>query len=70
MMHQTGKFKLALIEEPQMQVLELPYVNSTLGVIILLPVGTADIDQVRMLMCGEDMGVCARTRCVFNANVQ
>ena len=31
MMHQTGKFKLALIEEPQMQVLELPYVNSTLG---------------------------------------
>ena len=63
MMHQTGKFKLALIEEPQMQVLELPCVNSTLGVIILLPVGTADVDQVRM--CGEDAGVCARTRCVF-----
>ena len=62
-MHQTGKFKLALIEEPQMQVLELPCVNSTLGVIILLPVGTADVDQVRM--CGEDAGVCARTRCVF-----
>ncbi|XP_070320608.1 serpin B11 isoform X2 [Odocoileus virginianus] len=46
MMYQTGKFKMALIEEPQMQVLELPYVNNTLGMIILLPVGTADIDQV------------------------
>ncbi|XP_069424989.1 serpin B11 isoform X3 [Ovis canadensis] len=46
MMYQTGKFKLALIEEPQMQVLELPYVNNTLGMIILLPVGTADLDQV------------------------
>lgn len=48
MMYQTGKFKLALIEEPQMQVLELPYVNNTLGMIILLPVGTADLDQVRV----------------------
>ncbi|KAM9676644.1 serpin B11 isoform 1-T1 [Dama dama] len=46
MMYQTGKFKLALIEEPQMQVLELPYVNNTLSMIILLPVGTADVDQV------------------------
>ncbi|XP_017894836.1 PREDICTED: serpin B11 isoform X2 [Capra hircus] len=48
MMYQTGKFKLALIEEPQMQVLELPYVNNTLGMIILLPVGTADLDQTNL----------------------
>ncbi|XP_057556687.1 serpin B11-like isoform X1 [Hippopotamus amphibius kiboko] len=46
MMYQTGKFKLALIEEPQMQVLELPYVNNTLSMIILLPVDMADLDQV------------------------
>uniref|UniRef100_A0A8C3WSC3 Serpin family B member 11 n=1 Tax=Catagonus wagneri TaxID=51154 RepID=A0A8C3WSC3_9CETA len=46
MMYQTGKFKLATIKEPQMQVLELPYVNHELSMIILLPVGTADLDQV------------------------
>ena len=51
MMYQTGKFKMALIEEPQMQVLELPYVNNTLDMIILLPVGTADVDQVRLWEC-------------------
>ena len=51
MMYQTGKFKMALIEDPQMQVLELPYVNNTLGMIILLPVGTTDIDQVRLWEC-------------------
>ncbi|KAK2491896.1 hypothetical protein MC885_006161 [Smutsia gigantea] len=30
MMYQTGTFKLAFIKEPQMQVLELPYVNNKL----------------------------------------
>ena len=47
-MCQTGKFKLATIKEPQMQVLELPYVNHELSMIILLPVGTNDLDQVRL----------------------
>ncbi|XP_006198118.1 serpin B11 [Vicugna pacos] len=46
MMSQTGMFKLAFIKKPQMQVLELPYVNNTLSMIILLPVGTADLQQV------------------------
>nr|XP_010959566.1 serpin B11 [Camelus bactrianus]XP_045377409.1 serpin B11 [Camelus bactrianus] len=46
MMYQTGMFKLAFIKKPQMQVLELPYVNNTLSMIILLPVGTADLQQV------------------------
>ncbi|XP_062933556.1 serpin B11 isoform X2 [Cynocephalus volans] len=46
MMYQTGMFKLAFIEEPQMQVLELPYVNNKLSMIILLPVGTANLEQV------------------------
>ncbi|XP_004452978.1 serpin B11 [Dasypus novemcinctus] len=46
MMYQTGTFKLAFIKEPQMQVLELPYVNNRLSMIILLPVGTANLKQV------------------------
>ncbi|XP_058412589.1 serpin B11-like isoform X2 [Diceros bicornis minor] len=46
MMYQTGTFKLAFIKEPQMQVLELPYVNNKLSMIILLPVGTANLEQI------------------------
>ena len=57
-MHRTGSLNW-LVEETQVQVLQLPYVNSTLGTIILLPVGTADVGQVRMLMSSEDAGVCA-----------
>ncbi|XP_023578916.1 serpin B11 isoform X2 [Octodon degus] len=37
MMHQSGTFKLAFIKNPQMQVLEMPYVNNKLSMIILLP---------------------------------
>ena len=58
LMHRTGSLNW-LVEETQVQVLQLPYVNSTLGTIILLPVGTADVGQVRMLMCSEDAGVWA-----------
>ncbi|XP_053427927.1 serpin B11 [Nycticebus coucang] len=46
MMYQTGTFKLAFIKEPEMQVLELPYVNKKLSMIILLPVGTTNLEQV------------------------
>ncbi|XP_076991403.1 serpin B11 isoform X4 [Tamandua tetradactyla] len=46
MMHQTGMFKLAFIGEPQMQVLELPYVNNRLSMVILLPVGLANLKQI------------------------
>ncbi|XP_053520273.1 serpin B11 isoform X1 [Artibeus jamaicensis] len=46
MMYQTGTFKLAFVREPRMQVLELPYVGNTLSMIILLPVGTATLEQV------------------------
>ncbi|XP_045881901.1 serpin B11 isoform X2 [Meles meles] len=46
MMYQTGTYKLAFIKEPQMQVLELPYVNNKLSMIILLPVGTASLEQI------------------------
>ncbi|XP_060029965.1 serpin B11 [Erinaceus europaeus] len=46
MMYQTGKFRLASIQDPQMQVLELPYVNKKLSMVILLPVGTASLGQI------------------------
>ncbi|KAM5222375.1 serpin B11 isoform 1-T1 [Ctenodactylus gundi] len=46
MMYQTGEFKLASIQKPRMQVLELPYVNNKLTMIILLPVGTADLAKI------------------------
>nr|XP_012629918.1 serpin B11 [Microcebus murinus] len=46
MMHQTGTFKLAFIKEPKMLVLELPYVNNKLNMIILLPKGTTNLEQV------------------------
>ncbi|XP_012500730.1 PREDICTED: serpin B11 isoform X3 [Propithecus coquereli] len=46
MMYQTGTFKLAFIKEPKMQVLELPYVNKKLNMIILLPEGTTNLEQV------------------------
>lgn len=51
MMYQTGTFKLAFIKEPQIQVLELPYVNNKLSMIILLPVGTANLEQVKLQEC-------------------
>ncbi|XP_045152171.1 serpin B11 isoform X2 [Echinops telfairi] len=46
MMYQSGIFKLAFIKEAQLQVLELPYVNNILSMLILLPVGTAKLEQI------------------------
>ncbi|XP_036101460.1 serpin B11 isoform X1 [Molossus molossus] len=46
MMYQTGTFKLAIIQEPQMQVLELPYAGDKLSMIILLPAGSAALEQI------------------------
>ncbi|XP_072461637.1 serpin B11-like [Notamacropus eugenii] len=46
MMRQIGTFKVALIKEPQMQVLELPYASGDLSMIILLPKDTEQVEQV------------------------
>ncbi|KAM9224479.1 serpin B11 isoform 1-T2 [Dugong dugon] len=46
MMYQTGIFKLAFIKKPRIQVLELPFVNNRLSMIILLPVGKAKLEQI------------------------
>lgn len=37
MMFQEGYFNMAIIEEPKMKVLELPYFNNELSMFILLP---------------------------------
>lgn len=36
-MFQEGYFNMAIIEEPKMKVLELPYFNNELSMFILLP---------------------------------
>lgn len=53
MMYQKGTFKLGYIEELGTQVLELPYAQKLLSMIILLPGETADgspsgLEQVRL----------------------
>nr|XP_026263276.1 serpin B11 isoform X2 [Urocitellus parryii] len=53
MMYQTGTFKLASIKKPQMQVLELPYAGNKLSMIILLPVGTANLEQIEKELNGR-----------------
>ncbi|XP_055962957.1 serpin B11 [Sorex fumeus] len=46
MMYQIGTFKFAFIKEPEMRVLELPYVNSRLSMIILLPTGATNLEEI------------------------
>ncbi|XP_054439856.1 serpin B11 isoform X2 [Pteronotus mesoamericanus] len=46
MMYQTGTFNMAFVREPQMQVLELPYADRTLSLVVLLPAGATALDQV------------------------
>lgn len=53
MMYQKGTFKLGYIEELGTQVLELPYAQKSLSMIILLPGDMADgsaggLEQVRL----------------------
>lgn len=54
-MYQKGKFKLGYIEEVAAQILELPYAQKSLSMIILLPGDVADgsvgrLEQVRQHM--------------------
>ncbi|XP_006892796.1 PREDICTED: serpin B11 [Elephantulus edwardii] len=46
MMYQSGVFRLASITQPQIQILELPYINNQLSMLILLPVGTTKLEQI------------------------
>uniref|UniRef100_A0A7N4NQ57 Serpin family B member 11 n=1 Tax=Sarcophilus harrisii TaxID=9305 RepID=A0A7N4NQ57_SARHA len=46
MMQQSGTFKVALIKEPHMQVLELPYASGNLSMFVLLPKDTEQIEKI------------------------
>ncbi|XP_074135113.1 serpin B11 isoform X1 [Sminthopsis crassicaudata] len=46
MMQQSGIFKVALIKEPHMQVLELPYASGNLSMLVLLPKDTEQIEKI------------------------
>ncbi|KYO26228.1 ovalbumin-related protein X isoform B [Alligator mississippiensis] len=46
MMHQIGFFKIASIESEKIQILELPYANGEMSMIILLPNDISDLDQL------------------------
>lgn len=63
MMYQTGTFKLAFVHEPRMQVLELPYVGNTLSMVILLPAGTATLEQVTFRDANTRAPTHAHTLC-------
>lgn len=54
-MYQKGKFKLGYIEEVGAQILELPYAQKSMSMIILLPADVADgsvsgLEQVKQYM--------------------
>ncbi|XP_025970701.2 leukocyte elastase inhibitor-like isoform X1 [Dromaius novaehollandiae] len=60
MMYQKGKFKLSYIEEIGAQILELPYVQKSLSMIILLPDDMADgstngLEQIEKAMTYEKL---------------
>ncbi|XP_051004172.1 serpin B11 [Acomys russatus] len=46
MMYRTGKFRMAFVKQPQMKLIEIPYDNSELKMVILLPVGTTSVQQI------------------------
>ncbi|XP_019399474.1 PREDICTED: ovalbumin-like isoform X2 [Crocodylus porosus] len=46
MMHQAGFFKIASIGSEKIHILELPYANEELSMIILLPNDISDLDQL------------------------
>ncbi|NXW87760.1 SPB11 protein, partial [Alopecoenas beccarii] len=52
MMFQEGYFNMAIIEEPKMKVIELPYFNNELSMIILLPeIACEDFTGLEQLEC-------------------
>ena len=63
MMYQTGTFKLAFVREPRMQVLELPYAGNALNMVILLPAGTATLEQVTFRDANTRAPTHAHTLC-------
>uniref|UniRef100_A0A8B9P5J3 Serpin family B member 11 (gene/pseudogene) n=1 Tax=Apteryx owenii TaxID=8824 RepID=A0A8B9P5J3_APTOW len=75
MMYQKGKFKLGHIEEIGTQILELPYVQKSLSMIILLPDDMADgstngLEQIERAMTYEKLVLWTSSECMSEGTVE
>ncbi|NXI67308.1 SPB8 protein, partial [Anseranas semipalmata] len=75
MMYQKGKFKLGYIEELGTQVLELPYAQKSLSMIIMLPGDMADgstsgLEQIESTMTYENLMLWSSSEHMFETTVE
>ncbi|XP_030916841.1 serpin B12 isoform X2 [Geospiza fortis] len=75
MMYQKGKFKLGYIEEVGAQILELPYAQKSLSMIILLPGDVADgsvsgLEQIESTITYENLMLWASSETMFETTVE
>ncbi|XP_074003039.1 leukocyte elastase inhibitor-like [Numenius arquata] len=75
MMYQKGMFKFGYIEEMGAQVLELPYAQKSLSMIILLPGDMADgstsgLEQIESTMTYENLTLWASSEHMFETRVE
>ncbi|KAM7035906.1 serpin B5 [Passerculus sandwichensis] len=75
MMYQKGKFKLGYIEEVGAQILELPYAQQSLSMIILLPGDVADgsvsgLEQIESTITYENLMMWASSEAMFETTVE
>ncbi|KFP74302.1 PREDICTED: serpin B12-like, partial [Acanthisitta chloris] len=75
MMYQKGKFKLGYIEEVGAQILELPYAQKSLSMVILLPGDTADgsvsgLEQIESTVTSENLMLWASSEQMFESTVE
>ncbi|NWW45226.1 SPB11 protein, partial [Pedionomus torquatus] len=75
MMYQKGMFKLGYIEEMGAQVLELPYAQKSLSMIILLPGDAADgsasgLEEIESTMTYENLTLWASSENMFETRVE
>ncbi|XP_066042949.1 serpin B12 isoform X3 [Chamaea fasciata] len=75
MMYQKGKFKLGYIEEVRAQILELPYAQKSLSMIILLPGDVADgsvsgLEQIESAITYENLMLWASSEYMYETTVE
>ncbi|KFP63411.1 Serpin B11 [Cariama cristata] len=75
MMYQKGVFKLGYIEEVDAQVLELPYAQKSLSMIILLPGDmahgfTSGLEQIESTMTYENLMLWTSSEHIFETTVE
>ncbi|NWS77106.1 SPB10 protein, partial [Crotophaga sulcirostris] len=75
MMYQKGRFQLGYIEEVGAQILELPYAQKSLSMIILLPGDMADgtahgLEQIENTMTYENLMLWTSSEHMFETTVE